>query len=97
MRDFKNDYVDQKGKLRDLESKNKEYHQPPKPMIQENSFLEDNKKDHKVQSEILSDLKKELANLKEDSKKLERNSSILMTLSILLLVSVVIGFIIERL
>ena len=97
MRDFKNDYVDQKGKLRDLESKNKEYHQPPKPMTQENSFLEDNKKAHGFQSETLLDLKKELADLKEDSKKLERSSSTLMALSILLLISVIIGFIIERL
>ena len=97
MRDFKNDYVDQKGKLRDLESKNKEYHQPPKPMMQENSFLEDNKEAHKAQSAILSDLRKELADLKEDSKKIERSSSTLMALSILLLISVIIGFIIERL
>lgn len=97
MRDFKNDYVDQKGKLRDLESKSKEYYQSPKPAIQENSFLEDNKEAHKAQSAILSDLKKELADLKEDSKKLERSSSTLMALSILLLISVIIGFIIERL
>lgn len=89
MRDFENNYVDQKGKLRDLESKNKEYYQNPKPATQESSFLEDDEKADKAQKDALLALKKELADLKEASKKLKRSSFAIIILSVLLLVTAI--------